>query len=257
MAGSDLSEAQLEGSDLSGAQLEGTNLSEAQLEGTDLRNAKLVGAILRNVILSDKRHLGPRVADVQWSDTNLAVVDWSQIHMLGDDYVARLQVTPSGEKKDKYTRLREYQAAVRANRQLSIALQAQGLNEYAARFAYRTQILQRIISLLQKNVGQYLFSLFLDVLAGYGYKPWRSFLWYLITIFVFALAYSIFGHLPILPDAFIFSLTTLLGRGFIPGLSGAINLHSPLVVLAAVEAFLGLFIEILLIAIITRRFFDR
>jgi hypothetical protein len=34
-----------------------------------------------------------------------------------------------------------------------------------------------------KKFGQYLFSGFLDLLAGYGYKPVRSVLAYLIIIF--------------------------------------------------------------------------
>jgi hypothetical protein len=80
------------------------------------------------------------------------------------------------------------------------ALQAQGLNEEAARFAYQAQILQRAVSRLQKKFGQYLFSLFLDLLAGYGYRPGRSVLWYLIIIFGFALTYHFLGGLSLFPQ---------------------------------------------------------
>lgn len=45
------------------------------------------------------------------------------------------------------------------------------------------------------------------------------------------------------------------GRGFFPSLSGETNLHNPLVVLAAFEAVVGLFIEISFIATFTKRFF--
>ncbi len=71
------------------------------------------------------------LADVHWGDVNLSVVNWPTMKMLGDERLAR-----EGEELDKY------QDAVRSNRQLSVVLQAQGLNEDAARFAYRAQVLQ-------------------------------------------------------------------------------------------------------------------
>ena len=93
-------------------------------------------------------------------------------------------------------RLEEYEGAVRAYRQLAVALQPQGLNEDAVGFAYRAQMLQRTVFRLQgiRKFGQYFFSLFLDLLAGYGYKPWRSFLAYLIVILGFATAYFLIGQ---------------------------------------------------------------
>lgn len=108
-----------------------------------------------------------------------------------------------------------------------------------------------------KNLFSFLFSLFLDVLAGYGYKPGRAVLWYLLVILGFAWAYSSFGHLPFLPDALVFSLTSFHGRGFFPGLGNAASLHNPLVVAAAFEAVIGLLIEISFIATFTQRFFGR
>src|SRR5207253_5805196 len=96
-------------------------------------------------------------------NVNLAAVQWSQVDMLGDEYEAR-QSTHHGERKNSETRLEEYEAAVRADRQLAVALRAQGLDEEAARFAYRAQLLQRIVLRRQGKFGQYLFSLLLDLL---------------------------------------------------------------------------------------------
>lgn len=53
------------------------------------------------------------------------------------------------------------------------------------------------------------------------------------------------------------SLASFHGRGFFPSLSGETNLHNPLVVLAAIEAVVGLFIEISFIATFTQRFFGK
>ena len=82
--------------------------------------------------------------------------------------------------------------------------------------------------------------------------------WYLVTIFGFALAYFAVGHLPVWPDAIVYSLTSFHGRGFLPSLDGqVVTLHYPLVVMAALEAIIGLLIEISFIATFTQRFFGR
>jgi len=131
------------------------------------------------------------------------------------------------------------------------------LSEYAATFAYHAQKLQRVISRRQKKFGRYIFSAFLDLLAGYGYKPRRSLIWYLVIIFGFAFAYFIFGQLPPFPDALVFSLMSFHGRGFFPNLSSVTSLHNPLVVFAAFEAVIGLFIEISFIATFTQKYFGK
>ena len=100
------------------------------------------------------------MVDAQFGDTNLAIVNWSQIEMLADEYQAR-QRKRDGKTKEKATRLAEHERAVRANRQLAVALQNQGLNEDAARFAYRAQILQRKVLWQQRTIGKWFFSLLL------------------------------------------------------------------------------------------------
>lgn len=270
--GAYLQEARFRGAMLSGAalvraRLEGASLCRAYLGGTTMPK-KLAPANLRQavfdtttnldgIILGDEQQGVISLVDVSWGNANLAVVDWAPIKLLGDEREAQQQASEDGAKKDKSILLVKYQQAVRANRQLAIALQAQGLNEDAARFAYRAQKLQRGVARRQGKYGQFLFLFFLDLLAGYGYKPRRSLLWYLVIIFGFAAAYFVLGHLPLLPDALVFSLTSFHGRGFFPGLGNEISLHNPLVVLAAFEAVVGLLIEISFIATFTQRFFGK
>ncbi len=261
-----LERAQLKEAVLIGAHLERAHMGGAHLEQSLLMEAYLEKADLRSIHLGDEKQKSPLMADIHWNDTNLAVVKWSQIEMLGDEYEAS-QKTHNGKVKSREIRLEENDQAVRANRQLAIALQTQGLNEDAARFAYRAQVLQKRVyrfQILQHGVkfrqrrgmlGAWFFSWFLFLLAGYGYRPGRSVLWYLAVVFGFAVAYFSFGHLPFLPDALVFSLTSFHGRGFFPGLGSENSLHNPLVVLAASEAVIGLFIEISFIATFTKRFF--
>lgn len=200
--------------------------------------------------------------------------------MLGDEARAHKQVTNLGVVKTRQKLLDEYQAAVRANRQLANAMRAQGMNEEAIPFAYRAQVLQRKVLWRQALWGQggstdipqrklwqraqdiwrriryvssYVFSWFLDILAGYGYKPGRSLFIYVLMIASFAGCYAFFGNLP--PnEALIFSVTSFHGRGFFPG---TFTLGSPITALAALEAVAGLFIEISFIATFTQRFFGR
>ncbi len=261
----DLSEAHLERTNLKGAHLEGAGLRAAHLQGTDLSGAHLEGSNLsgafftnvtnlKGVILGNEKYGFVFLAGVRWSDVDLSVVDWTQMKILGDEYRARRREKDNGEAKDAMTRLEEYRTAVRANRQLAVALQGEGLNEEAAYYAYRAHRLQRVVLRRQRKIGQYLFSLFLDLLVGYGYRPGRSVLWYLTVVFGFSIAYYAVGHFPPL-EAFIFSLTSFHGRGFFPGT--ILSLNDARVILAAFEAVVGLLIEASLIATFTQRFFGK
>ena len=267
----------MEGAILRGAHLERANLYGVHLEGAYLYAAHLEGAVLSQAFFDSATQLGKIIlgniesgiasfADIHWGGVNLSVVDWEQIKELGDERIALWRKDQDGVTKYKERQLLQCRRALRANRQLADALQGQGLNEEAARFAYRGKKIQRqllIFSLFssQLNLSQrlhtfasYLFSLFLDLLAGYGYKPMRSLIWYLVIIFGFTLLYYALGHISPL-EALIFSLTSFHGRGFFPG--NNISLSNPQVVLAAVEAVGGLFVEISFIATFTQRYFGK
>src|SRR6266566_5361681 len=211
------------------AYLEGANLERVHLERAILMGARLAGANLRNayfntvtnlehVMLGDMLSGFVSLADVHWDGVNLAVVDWKQMQILGDELEARLRKTNDAEIKDKTRRLDEYERAIRANRQLAIVLQSQGLSDVAAHFIYRAQILQRWVLWQHKNIGQYLFSLLLDLLAGYGFKPIRSIFSYLIIIFGFMGLYLLNAHFvaPQLSwdEALVLSVSSFHGRGF-------------------------------------------
>jgi len=268
LRGATLSKGYFEGANLREAHLEGAELYRTHLEGVYLRKAHLGGASLRKAIfdsntsfdgvsLENEEQGCALIADVNWNGMNITNVNWMQIKMLGDDSRALQLKLWKEEVRNATEQVSDYQRAVRANRQLAAILQGQGLNEEAARFSYHAQKLQRVVLRRQKKFGQNLFSGFLDLLAGYGYRPGRSVIWYLVMIFGFALAYFTIGHLPFFPDAFVFSLTSFHGRGFFPGLGSENSLHNPLVIMAAFEAVVGLLIEISFIATFTQRFFGR
>jgi uncharacterized protein YjbI with pentapeptide repeats len=254
--------AYLEGAHLEGADLWLARMDEAFIWGTNLaevnfRETHLHGVHLNNqVILVNEQGVGPRLLDAYMDGTNLAILRWSQVHMLGEEYEAR---RCERDGCDSPTRLRLYEEAVRANRQLALALQGQGLNEDAARFAYRAQILQRRVFWLQgpTKFGSYLFSLLLALLTGYGYRMWRIILAYALVNIIFATLYFILG-LTTLPhlswfDALIVSVTAFHGRVFWT----SFLVGSPQVIVAAFEAITGLLFEALFVAMLTQRFFNR
>ncbi len=284
LEGAFLRRAHLEGAKLYGAHLENASLVEAQLAGAFLRRVHFEGAslaqahcagkrlaeddlrrvrqwkpefpdvlppadfslaffdagtVLQGIVLGSQTSGFVSLADVRWGDVNLAVVRWRRDR--------RGRIVPLGDE-----------AAVRANRQLALALQAQGLNEDAARYAYRAQVLQRRVLRRQGKLGAYLFSLFLDGLAGYGYQPGRSVVAYVLMLAGFTVAYYAIGRAYGLrlsvPGALVFSVTSFHGRGFFPG---NVTVDSPLTELAAFEALVGLLIEISFIATFTQRFFGK
>ena len=102
--------------------------------------------------------------------------------------------------------------------------------------------------------GQYLFSLFLDLLAGYGYKPGRSFIAYALVVSVFATIYHLLGVHLAWNEAIVISMTAFHGRGFFPD---QFHPGDPQALVAAIEAFVGLLIEVTFIATLTQRLFGK
>lgn len=269
MEGARLSGARLNNASLAGTNLKKANLFEVHLEGADLTLAHLDGAHLagaffdsatklKNTTLGNGNDGYIYLADVHWGDVNLGFVDWSSLSVLGDEPRAEKRRWFDRRAKIRINPVKNYANALRAYRQLAIVLRNQGLNEDAARFTYRAQLMQRKVFRTQRKTGQYIFSLFLDLLAGYGYKPLRSFLAYLLVIIAFATTYFIIGQKagPVLSPlgSLVFSMTSFHGRGFFPG---GITLDDPMTVVAAFEAFIGLLIEVTFIATLTQRLFGK
>ncbi len=195
------------------------------------------------------------LADVDWNGVNLALVDWAQLSELGEEVEATRAQTTTGKREGRRSR---FDRAVRANRQLAIALRGQGLNEHADRFAYRAQTLQRHVLIRQRRFGAAIGSWLLDTVSGFGYKPMRSVLAYVLIVCLFAGAYLLNAQFaaPHLSwdEALVLSISSFHGRGFF---SSGISLGDTLARLAAGEAIIGLLIEITFIATFTQRFFAR
>ena len=188
---------------------------------------------------------------------NLSVVEWSKLEQLGEEHKARQKYDGQGVLKSKEQQWIDYETAVRANRQLAVALLNQGLNEDAARFAYHAQVLQRKVLWQQRSIGKWLFSLLLALLAGYGYRMGRILIAYLLLVSLCAVAYFLLGmyytpHLSFV-QALLESITAFHGRVFLELFAS----NTPQIWITAFEAVVGLVIEGVFIAMLTQRFFGK
>jgi hypothetical protein len=260
------------------AYLRGANLREAHLEGACLRGATLQGANLGQAWMDSGTDLTGAYIDktTSWADVHWAGVGVVDLTHLPWHRARALGVSWEVEVHDD--RARAHETRVRTYRQLAVQLRAQGMSEVADRFLYRAQVGQRGVLLrrvladwrspwrIPGDFVRWLFSWFLDLLAGYGYRPGRTVFWYLVTIFGFMWGYlqvthgaPLFGlhELPATQplqwyEALVLSVASFHGRGFFPQGS---TLGGPVTILAALEAVIGLLLEITLIATLTQRFF--
>lgn len=274
LVGADLTEARLDDVTLAGARLRGAALVNAHLENADLSNADLAGADLRRAVFTVQTRLdgacfvdatyGPaRLAGLVWGNADLAGVDWEPLQALGDERAMRRR-DAHGQRQSHEQRLIATEEAVRANAQLATALTQNGLNEAAARYAYRAQVLQRRLLWRQIiwrgevwRLGAYVGAALLEALTGYGYRVGRIVVAYLLIVLacaalLFALGLHT-GHTLAPQDAFLISLTAFHGRVF----SGQFAPDSPQSWITAIEAIVGLIIESVFIAMLTQRFFGR
>jgi hypothetical protein len=183
---------------------------------------------------------------------NLTRLNWAEIPRIGDeDWIMRNEL--SGGK-----RAEAYEAVVRAYRQLAAQLRAQGMSEIADRFSYRAQVLQRHVLSIRRQWGRWFGTWLLDAVSGHGYKPMRSIITYAVVVGVFAVFFFFGGSAHGQPmswnESLVVSMTAFHGRGFF---GSAFRPGDPEAAGAAVEALLGLLIEIAFIATFTQRFFAR
>lgn len=254
LSGASLTNADLSGADLRIATLSGTSLVGADLSGANLTSARMDGSTtLNGVTLDGKTQLG----DVRWNGVPLTRVStWPS--RLGDEQAIKAA-------KNRRERIAAYRDAARAYRGLSIALRGQGLLIQASDYRLREQVLERKASVLEGKLLGWIFSWLLDLIAGYGERPVRSFVAYLSVLFGFAGAYFAvtnglftFGSVATTTqplqwyEAVILSISAFHGRGFFQPVQ---SLGDPVAILAAFEALIGLFIEITFIATFTSRFF--
>lgn len=249
LQGTMLGEANLQGASLDGAKINDANFTKANLKGANLRAVQVDGnTTLSEVVLDEATQLG----NINWSGVPLARVDWSQIKVLGDEAnIGRI----TGPRK-RAQRVEAYRDAARAYHGLSVALRGQGISIPSSEYRLRSLRLERKALLASGKLLAWLFSLILDVVAGYGERPGKTLVSYAAVILAFAVGFYATARLTCVVltplDSALLSFSSFHGRGLGP--PGEDDLGSAFRVVAGLEAVAGLFIEAIFIAAFGRRF---
>ena len=150
-------------------------------------------------------------------------------------------IASAGTRKEQ---IKAYRNAARAYRGLVTVLREQGLLIPASEYHLHEQRLERRALYKERKALSWLFSLLIDVLAGYGERPRRPFIAYLMVVLSFSVLYYFLAqvlhlhqvHLS-LWGALVYSVTSFHGRGFFPG-PGITHLDNPLIRFAAARRLL-------------------
>ncbi|MFJ8030340.1 pentapeptide repeat-containing protein [Streptomyces sp. NPDC096032] len=277
---SNLGNSVLSRASLTYADLRGANMSDCHIEGADLfganlggnRPTNLHGAVcdqetrFNEVVIASPAGVGPRLFDVRWNGASLTGINWSDLRKVAEETRSFHRTRKrAGDNRREHNKRRVvwYLEAAQTYGQLSSVLRAQGLNDQARRFTYRSEV-SRFWSLLHSSLDgekwpQFLFSLTLGAISGWGYRLYRSAVLYAATVTVFAFLYrqtsSEGGHSRYSwREAITLSVIAFHGRSFYP--NDPYPLNTGFAAVGAAEAFVGLFIEAIVIATLTRRIFS-
>jgi uncharacterized protein YjbI with pentapeptide repeats len=258
--GADLDRAWLWDADFRRARLARTSLCATHFRGADLRGADLTGAWMDSTtrFRAVKLDAGTRVGQVVWNSVPLIQVDWAQLPATGEE--ADIKGT-----KARAVRLQAIIAAQQAYDGLAVVLQNQGVKDWASRYHLRALRLERRAQLLRGHLLSWFVSWLIDALSGYGQYTGRALRAYALVVTLFAATYyaltnalSVHIHTRATRlswiEALVLSVSSFHGRGFFPQ---AITLGDPIAVVAAAEAIIGLFIELVFITTFSRRVLDR
>ena len=233
LKGADLTKARVANARLWNADLVNANLAECDLSGSDLWCAKLFNAKLWHTTLTDVR--------------SLSKANFASGSRLSED--ARLNECGLISAEESYRDLKKY-------------FLERAMHNDASWASFKEKTMERLI--LKKNRSLHYFpSLVMGALCGYGEKPSRIVLSALSTIALFAAAYFFLGsvHSSASPDypmkwsdyLYYSAITfTTVGYGdFVPKPFGLFRL------LAAAEAFSGVFLSGLFVFTLARKYSAR
>lgn len=246
--------ADLSGADLTSANLEGSDLTRSYMEGArawhaNLKNANLIEANLNRADFWNAHLFNTRL----WRTDIKGAISISKASFrakLGR-FISDYKINESGflSSEDSYRTIKQY-------------FLVNGRYDDASWASFKEKTMNRKLLKKRRNPG-YIPSLVMNLLCGYGEKPYRIILSSFFVIFSFAIAYKLMsavqlassaGYKMSFIDHIYFSIVTFttVGYGdFIPKAAAAFRIT------AASEAFIGAFMIGLFIFTLARKYSAR
>ncbi len=243
--------------DLSNANLYRANLRGAHLYCVDLRAANLLKADLAEANLNSSNMTGANLLGVRLTGSRIEHVEWGK-RLYQEQQLLQRHLSNAEQCRSLYMEGEEVCRGIRQS------CEAHGLFDVAGQFFHKEMLLRRKQYPLRS--WQRWGSKLVDLLCGYGERPFRVFLFSSVLIVFCALLYGMFGlsmgddiirlesraswaaNLSKFMDALYFSAVTFttLGYGDVTpvGFSRA---------LAAAEAFLGNFTLALFVVVFVKK----
>ena len=263
LSGENLFDVKLKEADLVGANLSGCDMTHCDLRGADLtkanlRSARLWGADLRGAVLSECD-----LSDADFWNAKLHNVKAWHTNLSGAKSIARSSFS-DGRKYFPRIRINESgpAAAEESYRDLKQLFLNSGLYNDAGWASFREKVMERAV-MKKKGDLNYFPSLLMNVLCGYGEKPYRIVLSAFFTILAFAFGYMLAdgaeytmgqNYAMKIVDYIYFSTITFTTVGFGDFLPRPYPLFR---IMAAAEAFLGVFLSGLFIFTLARKYSAR
>jgi uncharacterized protein YjbI with pentapeptide repeats len=274
-SGSTFRRAILVGATLTDAELHGAHFDGCQMNGADLSRSDLSNATFGGTDQSDADHL-PDLTDANLTETDFSGVNLTGVSIssvsalkrsildeetnLSDLRWGGRGLTIPQQEKDKDKRPGAYRRAAQTYHEISMMYSDMGLSSKASEYRLKEMRMRRGLLRSNGHFGAWFTSTLLNLTSGYGERLSRMLTTYLIVVVGFAAVYFIssnFFGLGVaqlsVHDAIIESFVSFHGRGFV---ITTLRSGDPMAGVTVVEAIFGLFVEAILIATFSRRFFQ-
>jgi len=247
--GTNLQKTKLESANLEKAHFGKANLKNAFLKGSNLRGAYLRGTILENTILfksclQSADMIGANLQNAKlWSSNlqgakllraNLKNAGFNEKTILHDVNLYQCQIDNSTlkfadnqlDKKVIQEKNNDYKKAKEVYRNLKNYFRQEGIYNISGEYYYREKLMEAKCNWKDKKYFEWIFNMFLNLVAGYGERPLQVLVWWAGIIFGYAVIYyfyngiyirianNIASYNPKFLEALYFSIVTFTTLGF-------------------------------------------